>query len=90
MSKTCSSCRAESIDEAKFCRKCGKQEFSDINANKLLEHEPNDKFENMTELDMFFSNEFTEKEKEEFQQKKELEQMEKRIKEIDKALKGRS
>lgn len=67
MSKICSNCNAKNLDEAKFCRKCGKQDFT---VEKLTKNNPTDKFENMTELDMFFSNEFTEKEKEEFRQKK--------------------
>ncbi len=87
MSKICTNCNAKNPDEAKFCRKCGKQDFT---VEKLINNKPTDKFENMTELDMFFSNDFTEKKKEEFRQKKELEKMEKRIKEIDEALKGRS
>lgn len=79
MSKICTSCNAENVDEAKFCRKCGRQNFkeSDISSTN-----------SMTELDMFFSDEFTEEEREKFRQKKDLESMEKRVEEIDKALKG--
>ena len=86
MSKICTNCNSKNPDEAKFCRKCGKQDFV---ITKLINDTPTDKFENKTELDMFFSNDFTEKEKEEFRQKNELKQMEKRVKEIDEALKGR-
>jgi len=28
MSKICSDCNAENVDEAKFCRKCGKDSFN--------------------------------------------------------------
>jgi len=42
MSKFCSNCYTENIDEAKFCRKCGKQDFTlednsiknNVNVNK--------------------------------------------------------
>ena len=67
MSKICTNCNAKNPDEAKFCRKCGKQDFT---VEKLINNKPTDKFENMTELDMFFSNDFTEKKKKNSDKKK--------------------
>lgn len=41
MSKICSSCGAENIDEAQFCRKCGKQGFQiQENIDKVNIEEP--------------------------------------------------
>ena len=38
MSKVCSNCNVENVDEAKFCRKCGKNKFntSDIDRNIVV------------------------------------------------------
>jgi len=31
MSRVCSSCNAENVDEAKFCRQCGSSKFDSVN-----------------------------------------------------------
>ncbi len=86
MNKVCSSCNAVNVNEAKFCRKCGKQNFKE---RTIVNNESCSSFENITELDMFFSDEYSEEKKEKFRQQKDIEKMEKRIKEIDEALKGK-
>ena len=45
MSKICSSCGAESPDEAKFCRKCGKQSFSNETIESALKINEDDFYE---------------------------------------------
>jgi len=42
MSKICTNCNAENIDEAKFCRKCGNQNFMTLNnIQKIKEKKTN-------------------------------------------------
>jgi hypothetical protein len=48
MSKVCSSCGAENVDEAKFCRKCGKQKFENNEEGFQKEVVVNSKSENTT------------------------------------------
>ena len=35
MSKICTSCNAENVDEAKFCRRCGNMDFNNIQINTV-------------------------------------------------------